>query len=314
MKNIIKSLILALAAAALFAGCAQKEEATFDPYATNFVYLKGSNQVFKALFSTAGNWKSQPDTVVTLTQIRCTKPAPQDIKVTVKIDESMVEAYNAANGSDCKFFSNIELLQTQLEIKKGEYVSTDTLKMRITDFDAFLEGGTQTYVVPVKMTEASDGYLSESNCMYIVYDAAMLFGQVTGSYSGTKLDRSGWTVYVNEDNYTSTLTDGSKWSDVYMLFGTNTVTIDLGQVYSNLTCFGIEHYGASYGCRTMMFEISVDGADYKNLGTYDTYGLGSAVLEVFDPQEAQYVKITGYDPISSYYGWDIGEVNVATAN
>ena len=306
--------MIALAATALFAGCAKEETAT-DPYAVNFVYVKAPvNTTYKALFSTAGSWKSQPEEVLPLTQARCTKPAPKDIVVTVEIDESMVEVYNAANNTDYKFFPEIELLQSQLVIKKGEYISADTLKTKITDFDYFLEVGTQKYLVPIKLTKASAGQLSELNVIYLCYDAAMLFGQVTGSYTGSKLDRSGWSVYVNDEDKTGTLTDGSNYSDVYMLFGTNTITIDLGQVYDNLTCFGVEHYGASYGCRTMKFELSVDNVEYKDLGTYDTYGLGSAVLEAFDPQQGRYVKITGYDPISTYYGWDIGEVNVATAN
>jgi hypothetical protein len=42
--------------------------------------------------------------------------------------------------------------------------------------------------------------------------------------------------------------------------------------------------------------------------------MANAVLEVFDPVSARYVRFTGYQPMSSYYGWDIGEINIAAAN
>ena len=314
MKNIFKSFMIALAAAALLSACAQKEESVLDPYATNFVYLKAPlASTFKATFSTAGNWKTQPDTLASYMQIRCTKPAPQDIKVSVEIDEAMVDAYNTAKGTDYKFFPGLELLQDSFVINKGEYVSADTLKTKITDFDALLAGGTQTYIVPVRMTKTSAGTLSESNHFYIFYEAAELFGQMSGEYAGTMLDRSGWKIYADGSDVTKKLTDGSKYSDIYSL-SENVINVDLGQVYDNLICFGVEHYGSSYSCNFIQVEISTDNVEFRDLGTYETYAMANAVLEVFDPVSARYVRFTGYQPMSSYYGWDIGEVNVAAAN
>lgn len=314
MKNIFKSFLIVLAAVSMVTACVEKEESAMDPYATNFVYLKAPlASTYKATFSTAGNWKTQPDTLASYMQIRCTKPAPQDINVTVEIDESMVEAYNTAKGTDYKFFPGLELLQDSFVISKGEYVSADTLKTKITDFDALLAGGTQTYIVPVRMTKASAGTLSESNHFYIFYEAAELFGQMTGEYAGTKIDRSGWKIYIDGRDVTGTLTDGSKYSDVYYI-SENVINVDLGQVYDNLICFGVEHYGASYSCKYIQVEVSTDNVEFKDLGTYETYAMANAVLEVFDPVSARYVRFTGYEPMSSSYGWDIGEVNIAAAN
>jgi hypothetical protein len=225
----------------------------------------------------------------------------------------MVEAYNTAKGTDYKFFPGLELLQDSFVISKGEYVSADTLKTKITDFDALLAGGTQTYIVPVRMTKASAGTLSESNHFYIFYEAAELFGQMTGEYAGTNIDRSGWKIYVDGRDVTKTLTDGSKYSDVYGI-SENVINVDLGQVYDNLICFGVEHYGSSYSCNFIQVEISTDNVEFRDLGTYETYAMANAVLEVFDPVSARYVRFTGYQPMSSYYGWDIGEINIAAAN
>lgn len=314
MKNIFKTFMIALAAVSMFAACAEKQESTFDPYATNFVYLKAPlKSTYKATFSTAGTWKAKPDTVTNYMQIRCTKPAPQDIKVTVVVDESMVAAYNEANGTDYKFFSEMKLVQSEYVIRKGEYVSSDTLKTEILDFEPLKAGGTQNYIIPIKMTSTTAGKLSESNFFYVFIEAAELFGQMISDYNGTKIDRSGWSIMIDGTDVTKKLTDGSKYSDVYNI-SKNEINVDLGQVVDNLVNFGVEHYGSSYSCQTMMFEVSTDNATWKNLGTYDTYALANAILEVFDPVSAQYIRITGYDPMSSYYGWDIGELNFATLN
>lgn len=320
MKNILKSFMIVCAAAFVFAACNEGpvppyKVAQVDPYAINFVYFKTHvNTSIGATFSTSGNWKKQPDTVsVYPVQFRCTKPAPQDLKVTVAFDKALVDTYNAEHGTSYKFFPDVELLAADsYTIKKGEYVGLDTLRTKITNFDTFLEGGTQKYLVPVKLTSASAGQLSELAVFYIEYDAAMLFAQMRSDYTGTKLDRSGWTVTADGDDVTSTLTDGSKYSDVYNM-SDPVIVVDLGQVYDNLQCFGVEHYSGSYTVRDLKVEISVDGKDYKSLGSYDAWDYGTAVLEAFDPQTARYVRFTGTDPKSSYYGWDVGEINITVA-
>ena len=320
MKNIFKSFLIVCAAVSFFSACNEGpvppyKVAQVDPYATNFVYFKTHvNTSHGATFSTSGNWKKQPDTVAVYpVQFRCTKPAPQDLKVTVAFDESLVATYNAEHGTSYKFFPDVELLTADsYTIKKGEYIGLDTLRTKITNFDTFLEGGTQKYLLPVKLTSASAGQLSELAVFYIEYDAAMLFAQLRGDYTGTKLDRSGWTITADGSNVTSTLTDGSKYSDVYGM-SDPVITVDLGQVYNNLQCFGVEHYSSGYTVRDLKVEISVDGKDYKSLGSYDAWDYANAVLEAFDPQTAKYVRFTGTGPKSSYYGWDVGEINITVA-
>lgn len=321
MNNFIKPLMIALAAVSMLAACAQKEEAALDPYATNFVYMKApSINTFRATYSTLKVWKNKPDSIASFVQVRCTKPAPKDIKVSVEIDESMVEAYNAANGTDYLFLPEIKLLQDSYTIKKGEYVSVDTLKARISDYSTLLNG-TQSYVVPVKLSSTSAGTLSESSFFYLFYEASELFAEMTNVYTGVKMDRSGWKVYKDSfdgEDITRTVTDGNTYSDVYGsgYKGPEVVLcIDLGAVYDNITNVGVEPYGnyATYTVDRMKVEISVDNVEYKDLGTYNCRNLSAAVLDLYDPQQARYIKITGYDPLSTSYGWDIGEIYVGTA-
>ena len=321
MKNIFKLLIVSFAAVTFFSACEEGPIPPYkveqeDPYSTNFVYFKTHVPTkFNATFSTSGNWKTQPDTIAAYpVQIRCTKPAPQDIEVTVAFDETLVEQYNAANGTEYKFFPAIELLaEKSYTIKKGDYIAVDTIRTRINDFQAFIDGGTQKYLMPVKLTGTSSGKLSELAIFYIEYDAAMLFAQIRGDYTGTKLDRSGWSIIADGYDVTSTLTDGSKYSDVYGM-SEPVITVDLGQVYDNLVNFGVEHYSVGYTVRELKVEISEDGNSYKSLGVYDAWDYAVAVLEAFDPQRARYVRFTGNGPKSAYYGWDVGEINIAVEN
>lgn len=318
MKKIYKAFMITLAAVSMFAACDKGPVPPYkveklDPYATNFVYLRAPiANSHKATFSNSGNWKSKPDSISSYIQILCTKPAPQDIKVNLEIDESMVETYNTANGTDYQLLSQVKLLQNELVIKKGDYLTTDTLKTVITDYAPILEAGSQNYIVPIKIANTTSGVVSEQNHFYVFYEASKLFAQMRADYTGTMLDRSGWTITADGSNVTGTLTDGSKYSDIYNL-SENVITVDLGQVYDNLICFGVEHYGASYTVRDLKVEISVDGNDFKSLGSYDASDYANAVLEAFDPQTARYVRFTGTDPKSSYYGWDVGEINITVA-
>ena len=321
MKNIFKSFMVAIAAVSMLAACADKVESTLDPYATNFVYLRAPiANSHKATFSTSGNWKSKPDSISSYIQILCTKPAPQDIKVNLEIDESMVETYNTANGTDYQLLSQVKLLQNELVIKKGNYLTTDTLKTVITDYAPIVEAGTQNYIVPIKITNTTSGVVSEQNHFYVFYEASKLFAQITTSYSGQKLDRSEWKIYKGEiggKDITSYLTDDDMYSDVYgsEYKGHEIVLyVDLGAVYENIVNVGVEPYGnyGYYGATETKVEFSTDNVEYNNLGTYDTYNIAPAVLELFDPAPARYIRITGYDPTSSY-GWDIAEINVAVA-
>lgn len=313
--------MIGLAAVALLASCAEKEDASgVDPYATNFVYLNYPQATsFRATFSTQGIWKLKPEETQVFTPVYCTKPAKGDIKVSMKIDESLVAAYNEENGTEYKFLSEVKLASDKLVVKSGEYVSADSLKLIHTDYESIIEAGTSSYLVPVVITEViGSGKLSESRprVVYFIYEAAELFAEVTNQYTGVQIeDRSGWKIY--EDDFggydiTSELTDGSIYSDGWW-YAPITLCVDLGTVYDNITNVGIRWYAdyASYSSETIKVEVSVDNNEYKDLGTYDCGGISPAVLDVYDPQQARYLKITLGEP----YNWDtdVCEIYVATA-
>ena len=321
MKNIIKSLMIGLAAVALSAGCTDKEEPTgTDPYATNFVYLSSPKATsFRATFSTQGVWKLKPEETQVFTPVYCTKPASGDIKVSMKIDESLVAKYNEENGTEYQFLPEVKLASDKLTIKSGEYVSVDSLKLVHTDYESIVSGGTAKYLVPIVVTEvAGTAVLTESrpSVFYFFYDAAMLFAEITNQYTGVKIeDRSGWKIYEDEIggyDLTSTLTDDSYYTDEWW-YAPVVLYVDLGQIYENITNIGIRWYAdyASYSSDTIQVEVSDDNIEYKDLGTYNCGGVSPTVLDVYDPQQARYLKITLGEPYS--LSTDVCEIYVATA-
>ena len=324
MKNILKSIVIALAAVPMFVGCTENEKsAVQDPYATNFVYLKSPDETnFRARFSTSGTWKQKPDSILATSPIYCTKPANGDIKVQVEIDEALVASYNEEHGTSYQLLSEVKLLTNELTVKSGSYVSVDSLTFVHTDYASIIEGGTAQYLVPVKLTGVKgNGKLTESrpSVFYFIFDAAMLFAEVTTSYTETKVsDRSAWVIKEDEfgpNGYdiTDELTDGSLYTDAYIYSGT-VLCIDLGRVYENIADIGLESYYNEVGYMTssMTVEVSEDNSQYTNLGQYSTNRLAPAVLNLFEPVDARYLKIT-VGRANNYSNY-IAEINIATKN
>lgn len=320
MKNIIKSFIVLSAAAVLFAACAEKEQPVgLDPYATNFVYMNApKTDTYNASFTMTKEWKERPDSVQILSQIRCTKPAEEDIQITLTIDESMVAVYNEANGTDYKFLPEVKLVEDEFVIRKGEYISADTLKVEHTDVDTILEGESTMYLVPVKISSISgSGTISESNTMYVFYNATMLLAEVKNSYDaeGVKVsDRKAWKLKATGGyGYTQAgyLTDGASWTDDWW-YDPFVIDIDFGQTYTNIKSIGVDwYYGYAYCSSTIEVLLSTDGVNYTNTGIYSSVVTPSAVISFYEPQQASHVRLNFGAPASSYT--DIGEIYITTA-
>lgn len=324
MKNIIKSLMIGLAATALFAGCA-KEEGPVDPYSVNWAYLespKGTEYSMK--FSTIGEWIATVDTVQKFTRFRCTKPAPAKLIATVVIDESLVSAYNEKNGTSYELLPGASLEKTTLVIEPGQYTSTDTLKVVHSGFDAILENGTKSYILPIAITNVtgSDNVSkSEKSVFYVKYEAAELFAQVVNNFVGVELtNKDQWTCtsstgadFVNIiDNSTGSyqwIRRNGDWQN-----GSDTMVIDLGDTYT-IQSFGAMYYAWYYASDQISIEFSTDGENYTDAGTYLNPGNKTLIVQFFAPIEARYLKIQNgtaayYD---EYYGTVMNEAFVYVA-
>lgn len=305
--------MIAFAAIALLAGCAQKEEATLDPYATNFVYLKAPGlNTFNALFTAAGGYvqpfEEEQQLVV---EVRSTKAAPQDIKVTIDSDESLVAAYNEANGTDYELLTGIDVKDLNITLKKGEYVGADTLRIAHDLHEDLMEKGTKTYILPITITDFTGSLTkSEKATFYLFYNVTEVVGRVVKDYVGSEIDRSGWTVTHNGNDITRTATSSSGYRTIPT---GDEIILDLGAKY-DVKSLGVEFdWSISYAAKSVSLLYSEDGMTYTEAGEYlNEFTQLNLIVEFFDVIPCRYFKIVMGAPLS--YSCDLNQLRATTAN
>lgn len=138
--------------------------------------------------------------------------APQDIKVTVTLDDAAVEVYNEETGSHYEIMpdSLYEIPTMTVTIPKGERRVPLIIKVKTGDIDL-----NEEYALGMTITEASTGAISGN------FKTAILRIGAKNKYEG---------VYKN--TYTSSLGNGINDVDL-ITTGPNSVTMYLIGVYSN---------------------------------------------------------------------------------
>lgn len=291
--------MIALAAAALFSGCA-KEEGPVDPYSVNWCYLQDpSMTTFDGFFTAASGWVVDYGENQTITQARCTKPAPQDIKVKLKIDASLVAEYNQKHETEYEMMTGVQLAKTVLTIPEGKYVSADTLTVMHNEHADLIENGTKSYLLPI-VVESVEGPAtqSEKSVIYLVYNASKVLGRILTDYVGTQLDRTNWVVTQNGTDITEYAVGG--W-DTYIREG-DEIILDMGAKY-DVRALGIQFYNYYYYYAAYSFKLSYseDGVTYTDAGEYFNENSSSLVIvEVFDNLPGRYIKIVIGQPFTSW--------------
>lgn len=118
------------------------------------------------------------DEFIELVPVRSTKPAEQDIEVTIGIDTDYVEAYNAQETAAAQeegrtpqlvaLPQHIVLESTKLVIPAGKYL-TEPIRAHVLNRDDLINGETvSNLVLPVKILSASAGKVSvgEETCQF----------------------------------------------------------------------------------------------------------------------------------------------------
>lgn len=319
MNKLIKSILIGFAAVAVFAGCAKEEEGPVDPYSVNWTYILAPGvSTFNAIVSDAGEVIVPFDTLdLNVNQLRCTKPYA--VSASFEIDESLVAAYNEANGTDCLFFEHASLINDHLSIEKGAYISADTLKVTydIEGINSMLASVTSPteYVLPITMTELKgDGQMSEKHIVYIVYKVVVLTAQQVDTPRGVLFtDWSKGTIKINGE-VTTRLNDGSKYTDVYVGAGKTTIDVDFGMEIP-LQTIEIVPYEWYYGWSRVEILLSDDGVKWESNGIYDFYQAYNYYITFYSDKVTRYVRIIGEGAIydASWYPPYIGELQFFVA-
>lgn len=169
-------------------------------YSVNRVYMLDPESEYSTIeYKASGEFINQLENPLTLTQIRCTRPAPEDVTVTVEIDPTLVAEYNAANDKDYELMQGAKLVNTTFTIPRGEFLATEKLAIDFEDHSA-LVGNEKNLVLPVAITKVTGGLvISKTSRFFIVFDyQANELTPVATSYIDVDVTESGWqSAYTN---------------------------------------------------------------------------------------------------------------------
>ncbi|WP_294554955.1 DUF1735 domain-containing protein [uncultured Bacteroides sp.] len=224
--------------------------------------------------------------------------ADDDISVSLKIDQGMVDTYNALNSTNLKFMPNASLENATTVIRKGAKTIEDPIVITFPDNMASVELG-QGYLLPVTI-EKVDGIgaaIGETVTTYMVFKT---IEKVTISVEDAPIgvaisDFTDWNLTVNGQ----TAVYGVPWMNlvtspggnrVSALYASSVMELDMGK-QQKISSIHIEYYSRSlYSATEATFEFSMDGVNYKR----GECKMDAAIVQNFIlkyPFEVRYIRI-----------------------
>lgn len=232
--------------------------------------------------------------------------------VTASVDNSLIDAYNSANGTSYKSIdeSLIKIANNPATIEANANKTTEQLKVS-------LEGDLSTltdksgYLIPVTFSANGAVTSSSRGVVYIIvtpveelFRKNFAFEDIGGSLVE---DRSGWTIEGESDLYTESyqhesLLDGDGNTYVRTWGGPVVFKIDFGKE-PDVTAVSLlprqdNPWYASYHPYSIQIEYSEDGNIYTELGTaMQANGEivsfnGAAFAALYGSQKMRYIRIT----------------------
>lgn len=228
----------------------------------------------------------------------------EDVTATVALDNSLVAAYNTANGTSYGTIpaANIKIDNANQLIRAGLAQSLTSAVVSLTGNLSALTD-TNGYVVPLTISDASAGISQAYKTVYVVvkpdwtnYKYAPSSADITGTLVE---DKTGWSVTSTQTiTNIARIIDGTRTSNSYASASASpcTYTVDLGQEYKIGT---FRHYGRAL--TSMQIEYSTDGINFTDLGTADsaseyyrdsTGSTSNYYFILYSPVTARYVRMT----------------------
>lgn len=182
MKTLFKYLLMSMPlAVSLLLMTACNDDESVDPYDINYVYIYFPVSTENTLeYKGNGTFLVDIAPECIVNPVRCTKPAPTDLTIHINVDPSLVDSYNQANGTNYTLLKSVQLENATLHIKKGEYISADSLKVHYTDMTEF-QSGAENYLLPIAITsiEGSGASISENSKIYLTFSSIYKVNTVT---------------------------------------------------------------------------------------------------------------------------------------
>lgn len=310
IKHLCCTSILVFMGAMALTACGD-EEYDFDGDIYNRVYLSNNTSATSVLTVTDFYVNFDLDCYIAL---KCTKPASEDIRVTVELDNSLVDVYNAEQGTSYASLPEEALVfnSNELIIESGTYAPTDSLHVSGTTDTAVLSSLTDEngYVLPLSIVSVKGGGAQISTNMSTVYltvsfsqnlvNADASASDITGSLLA---DQSGWSITTDGDNAQevdlTTLFNGD--SSTYIQIGSSDadyhIDIDMGQSYTFDAIAFYYYYSYwwwSYEVGSFMsgmtISISDDASMWNTIGEIESNNISPCVF--YTPVTSRYIRLT----------------------
>lgn len=225
MKKFWKYLAISAIAVGAMPMVSCSDDDAVDPYTLNYCYVYQPYSTYAQLeYKANGEFLVDIANPLQVMPVRLTKPASRDLNITVGIDESLVAEYNEANGTDYKFLTGCSIVNPNLKIKAGEYVSTktvtesvvnpddetdvrdeqflryDSITVSFGDMSGF-QTGEQDYILPVVITNGDGTTISKSSRIFLTFSSTYKANKVSAdyvTYVSIDPEEEGWeTAYTN---------------------------------------------------------------------------------------------------------------------
>lgn len=236
--------------------------------------------------------------------VKCTSKRTAETKVTITIDNSLVDTYNTANNTKYKAIPEgmATLDKAFLTIPADSVKSKDSISVVIPESAYKTLNDTAGYILPIVIAKTDGNKVAPSTNMGVKYmhiaisSSSIKKNAGSADMLGTLLtDYTGWTAtceQLNGDADLSIITDGNTSWDSEWEFSSNPITIQFDmQAVKNIT--GIRAYPEygedvewGYYFKEIKLSISEDGTNWTDLGSVNN-------SEMADESGYQYVALYG---------------------
>lgn len=227
MKKFWKYLAISAIAVGAVPMVSCSDDDTVDPYTLNYCYVYQPYSSYAQLeYKANGEFLVDIANPLQVMPVRLTKPASRDLHITVGIDESLVAEYNEANGTDYKFLTGCSIINSLMNVRKGDYVSSkfveqgtvivdeegnetvatemtlvnDSITVSFGDMSGFMTGESD-YILPIVITNGDGTTISKSSRIFLTFSSTYKANKVVADYVtnvSIDPDEQGWeTAYTN---------------------------------------------------------------------------------------------------------------------
>lgn len=322
-SNIIKYACVALvASAAVLTSCSDDETYDFPGIANARIYFQDSSNP-----ETGSLVKTPVGYVFTMPPafgIRSTSPTNGQTHATIAIDNSLVEAYNLAHGTQYATApeGSVSLKESTLTIDADTTASKSKVELVVPEsaYSSFETG--ETYLIPVKLVSTDAGYQASTNLGECYFELNVEEGGIKKNPSESDLkgsaqnDQKSWKCIaadgLNPDEFQNLFS--GEWNSYWNMTGTTCEFVVDMQKEKNVTAIGI----GNPLLKNVTISISKDNKEWTSVGSVGS----SDMLEInwntkfvvfYVPMPCRYLKVGveldgSYDYIDYYKNLSAFEV------